>query len=496
MSESRPDSARRPRAGAPLLTAFAALLLAGAASAAVPPGLKGGQVLFQQNRWEEARAHLRASWDDLSSSEQSVARFLIGRAFTREAELYRAVRQFSGEVGLDYLKELGAQKENRGLAYIPLFEGFYELDAGDPGQAATVLGRAARLKGLPASWVAVARTRRTAALAQKGDRSALRALAADKSVEALFWRLIEEGTIPPASFQVSRKAGRLESLEAACLLLRAERRDEAGKALTAIQLDAPDVEIKPDPQKVLRFFDPAVVTAWERVCWERAIAVLSPLASSRSTAERQLGTHYAALSLYRLGSETQAAEWLERNRGSSPDKDTAAVARLLQAAVAWSSQPPDGAALEPLWQATASSPEAVLLWGELSRSHPALLKPIAREMDGRLARLPDAFSGRRHGSLAGRWGLARLASGDDSRAVLSQLTPFRDHANKNKLENNDPLLLLAIAACNYRNAEYAQSLETLFELAKTLPGLRGLQWNLQGIYAARQKAGGEARISQ
>jgi uncharacterized protein YkwD len=89
-----------------------------------------------------------------------------------------------------------------------------------------------------------------------------------------------------------------------------------------------------------------------------------------------------------------------------------------------------------------------------------------------------------------------LRQGDDPAALLAALSEHRDKSNKNKLEWNDPLLLVALAVTSYRDHEYPQSLETLFELAKTFPGLRPLQWNLQGIYAARQRAGGEARISQ
>jgi hypothetical protein len=296
---------------------------------------------------------------------------------------------------------------------------------------------------------------------------------------------------------VSPKATRRERVEWACLFLRrGERREETGQTLEAFPLDAPDLEITPDPQKVLRFFDPVVTSAWERICWERAIAVLAPLSNSQSQVQQALGVHYTALSLFNLGAEAQSGEWLARPGVSSPDQDTAAVGRLLLAAISWRAKPPTPATLDGLWQATEVSPEAVLLWDALRLRRPLELKPLEARLAARLQQLPDSLSGRRHGSLIGRWGLSRLAAGDDSRAVLARLSPFRDHANKNKLESNDPLLLLAIAACNYRNAEYAQALETLFELAKTLPGLRGLQWNLQGIYAARQKAGGEARISQ
>ena len=90
----------------------------------------------------------------------------------------------------------------------------------------------------------------------------------------------------------------------------------------------------------------------------------------------------------------------------------------------------------------------------------------------------------------------QLARKADSSVIGTALWDARNKSNKNKLEWNDPLLLLALSAADYRNNQYAQALETLFELSKTLPGLRPLQWSLQGVYAARQKSAGEARISQ
>jgi hypothetical protein len=92
-------------------------------------------------------------------------------------------------------------------------------------------------------------------------------------------------------------------------------------------------------------------------------------------------------------------------------------------------------------------------------------------------------------------GLAALSRGVESKEVLVTLSRHRNHANKNKIEWNDPLLLVALAAANYSNNDYPQALETLFELAKSFEGLRGLQWNLQGVYAARQKSAGDARIA-
>ncbi len=60
------------------------VVLAGGAPAmaAVKPGLEGAQDLFRRNRWEEARAHLRAQWGSLPA-ERSGRGQLSDRALLR-----------------------------------------------------------------------------------------------------------------------------------------------------------------------------------------------------------------------------------------------------------------------------------------------------------------------------------------------------------------------------------------------------------------------------
>jgi hypothetical protein len=136
-----------------------------------------------------------------------------------------------------------------------------------------------------------------------------------------------------------------------------------------------------------------------------------------------------------------------------------------------------------------------LLWNELRYRELATLEPFQSKLAARLTDLPATLGERANKAFVGQWGLAELDNGTEPSEVVRTLSSFRNHANKNKIEWNDPLFLTALSAANYRNNDYAQSLETLFELAKTFPGLRGLQWNLQGIYAARQKSAGDARIT-
>ncbi len=466
-----------------------------AASAAVKPGLEGAQELFRQNHWEEARAHLRSQWGSLSEKDRPTATFLIGRSYVREAEFYRASHRIGAEVGLAYLEELAAARANRGVAWLPLFKGLYEVEVGRNAEAErTLLAVTAAPSALPPEWKAAARIRRALAIHRLGRVQEAATALKDPATEGRFCRLLLGGAAEAPSSPP--KEGRREKLLTAALLFRAGRTAEAEALLAGLNLDLPDVEDKSDPKKLLRFHDPLVTNAWERIGWERAVAALTPLAAGPPGAEKGLAAFYVGLSLFRLGVPEESAKFLQAASASSLGPELQSSARVLLAPLAWKVRAPTGAELLTLWEGTQTQPDAVLLWDEIRRADLAKAEPFLTKLEARLRDLLQSTTERPPGALVGRWGLARLGRGDDPTVLLTALSEHRDKSNKNKLEWNDPLLLMALSAASYRNREYPQALETFFELSKTFPGLRALQWNLQGIYAARQKAGGEARISQ
>jgi tetratricopeptide (TPR) repeat protein len=413
-------------------TLVCVLLLAARFAAASEPELARARELFRQNRWAEAREAIALKMDSLSPVDRDHARFLLGLSHVREAELYRALSVFSTDVGLAYMNELVLSKERRALPWVPLFRGLYQLDAGRYEDAERSLAEAALSKSLDAEWSKLATTRRDLARSLKGKR--------------------------PAAVVEAEMEG--------------------------VDLDAPDVEDASDPQKILRFFDPLRLETLERRAWKSALSELSPLAREGQGMANKLGRFYAGYTLFFLGETGEAASVLEPIDLRALGPDYHARARVIQAAA---SAPEDVAAL---WESTRNYPEAVLLWGELSPG-----EPIATALSERLQSLPESFGESADETMVGRWGLAALSRGLESKEVLVALSRYRNHANKNKIEWNDPLLLVALAAANYSNSDYPQALETLFELAKSFEGLRGLQWNLQGVYAARQKAAGDARIA-
>ena len=411
------------------------LLLLERSASASEPDLAGARELFRQNRWAEAREAIASEMGSLSRVDRDQARFLLGLSHIREAELYRALSFLSADVGLAYMKELALSKERRALPWVPLFRGLYQLDAGRYEEAESALAEAALSKSLTAEWRKLATARRDLARSLKGRR-------------------------PSA-------------------VVEAE--------VEGVDLDVPDVEDASDPKKILRFFDPLRLETLERRAWKSALSELSPLAREGQGMANKFGRFYAGYTLFFLGETAEAASLLASFDLSTLGPDYHARVRVIKAA---SSEPEDVAAL---WESTRDYPEAVLLWNELSPG-----EPIASALSERLKALPQSFRESADETMVGRWGLAALSRGPswlESKEVLVALSRHRNHANKNKIEWNDPLLLVALAAANYSNNDYPQALETLFELAKSFEGLRGLQWNLQGVYAARQKAAGDARIA-
>ena len=70
----------------------------------------------------------------------------------------------------------------------------------------------------------------------------------------------------------------------------------------------------------------------------------------------------------------------------------------------------------------------------------------------------------------------------------------RDKAHKNKIEVNDPLLLVDLAEAYYRNKKFSENLEIYFELGKHYPAVRQIQEAMQGIYSMEQQSAGDVKI--
>jgi hypothetical protein len=91
-------------------------------------------------------------------------------------------------------------------------------------------------------------------------------------------------------------------------------------------------------------------------------------------------------------------------------------------------------------------------------------------------------------------GKYHLSGLDDARAV-SYLEAGRDKSNKNKIESNDPAMLVSLADAYYRTKKFSEALEIYFEMSKQFPEVRQIQEAMQGVYAMEHKSAGDVKIN-
>ncbi len=82
----------------------------------------------------------------------------------------------------------------------------------------------------------------------------------------------------------------------------------------------------------------------------------------------------------------------------------------------------------------------------------------------------------------------------DYAKAVAYLEAGRDKGNKNKIESNDPEMLVSLANSYYRTKKFSEALEIYFEMSKQFPEVRQIQEALQGVYAMEHKSAGDVKI--
>lgn len=119
----------------------------------------------------------------------------------------------------------------------------------------------------------------------------------------------------------------------------------------------------------------------------------------------------------------------------------------------------------------------------------AKCRPVADEME----KVADKMRGPSAVVMNHAIGHFYMAKGDYGKA-LDFFELARNKSLKNKIEANDPLLLVALSEAYRRSKQYSEHLEIYFEMSKEFPGVRQIQEAVQGIYAMQQRSAGDVKI--
>jgi tetratricopeptide (TPR) repeat protein len=150
--------------------------------------------------------------------------------------------------------------------------------------------------------------------------------------------------------------------------------------------------------------------------------------------------------------------------------------------------------------------EAMSRWDQLLQQRPNspdLLADIliacsrlgveCNEIVTRAAALAEAREGRKFSGVKvalGRYYLGKKNYGK----TIAYMEAGRNKGNKNRIEYNDPLMLINLAEAYYQTMQFSEALEIYFAMSKQFPAVRQIQVAMQGVYSMEQKSAGDARI--
>lgn len=111
----------------------------------------------------------------------------------------------------------------------------------------------------------------------------------------------------------------------------------------------------------------------------------------------------------------------------------------------------------------------------------------------RAASLAEAGQGGKFSRLNHALGSYYLGRNDLGRAI-AHMEAGRDKSNKNRIERNDPLMLVRLASAYYGAKNFSEALEIFFEMSGQFPAVRQIQVALQGAYSVEQKSAGDVKV--
>ncbi len=479
-----------------LIRVTAALCLLGAAAglhAAEEGTQKAGQLL-EKHYYESAAAALRAQGGELPP----VAALTLARAYSSNAQLYRALQHSSLGIGLMYLKKLAAQGGGDRSQYVSLYYGEYLAEAGKSSEAAAQLRRFAGVKGASPAYRDIAQIElaagQKAALPVPGSKDPLARSEYAAAMSMSPARRNEAASMMDQALAELTRSGKplpvRVATNAIAVYVRSGHADQAFAMLRTADVGLPSYEETINKSKVVRFYDPELLGNLAELDQAEAERLLLKV---RNDAKYKSVAGYFLAEMYLNNNQFNDAAKLMAELTAASDLPAAFRDRVgvMQAAldVRSGKVARGNAAFAELGKKYAQDPvmlaEVLRACVRFKGSCPAVVK------DARS--LAATNQGERFRSLHFAVGEQYAAEGKNERALL-EMEIARDKSNKNRIDTNDPLWLVRLADLYFAGKSFSESLEIYFEMSKEFPAVRQLQETGQGVYSTEYRSAGDAKI--
>jgi tetratricopeptide (TPR) repeat protein len=464
--------------------------------------------LYEKRHYDEAIGLLRSDPAAIEHAKQNTAFLTLGMAYFKNAVLHAELSRAAASASQDYLKKLAAAQRTARSLFVDLYLGETLVETGKPGVAAIYFERFSGNESVEPRYRTIAKVGlglcyhlsneapKAASLwstIDPADSEVKSELAAAYSKAGLADK--NPGKMADEILAEARKSGKPLSMRLVknviAVYARAGYMEKGLDLLKRSDLKAYSYRETLGKSKVINFYDLSLLNDMATLYGQASITYLEKAVADpkvRDVAEFYLGQAHAL-----FGSMDQSA-------------------RATASFIATSQMPQQYKDMIRVWQGANlyqknRIPEAMAVWDELSRKQPEApdvlaeivtactrLKADCPKIIQKSAASVESGDGKKYSTLniaLGRYHLGKL----DAAKAIAYLEAGRDKSNKNKIESNDPLMLVGLADAYYRTKKFSEALEIFFEMSKQFPEVRQLQEAMQGVYAMEHKSAGDVKIN-
>lgn len=472
------------------------LLVLSAAVSAADENLKKANQLLGKHYYESAAALLRAT--SAASAPNAETALTLARAYAQNARLQQAMQRSSLVIGAHYLKQLSAQSGRDRSSFAALYYAEYLTEAGRQREGTAQLRRFIGQKHKEPLYREIAQANLAV------TQNSIPAVSAKsppllRSQQALVLSLLPEhktqanALTEQALVELAKSNPNLPVRAVSNAFGVYARSGQTAKALalmSSADLSQPSYEEIINPAKVLRFYDAALLGNLALLYQAEAERLLQ---KAGTDSRLKAVSNYFLLELYLHGGQFAKAsallpELLAATDLPQPYRDRLEVMQ---------------AALEVRNGNTSRGNAAFNTLAKKYEQDPVLLGEVLMTCVQHKAHCPGAVGSARNLAAANQGEKFRslhfavgehyASEGKTDRALL-ELETARDKSNKNRIDANDPMLLVRLADLYFANKSFSESLEIYFEMSKEFPALRQLQEAAQGVYSTEYRSAGDAKI--
>jgi tetratricopeptide (TPR) repeat protein len=470
--------------------------------------LKRGMTLYKKHRYEDALKVLPTDAAAVKPNRQPKIFLSLGMICLENAKLYRELYQVSLSVNLDYLTRLITQKNQFESHLAKLYLGKTLLKSGELSESAAFfdkfltennanpkdkqiaqigLGNVYYLKGKHD------RANRYWSKLNTNDPETMSALASAYSSAGVSGK--EPLTMSKNALDLLQAAGKQPPIQVinntVDVYTREGRIAESFQLLKHADLRAYFHEETLVKNKVIRFYDPALLMNLSRHYAKAGIEYLQKARGTTDKKIRMLSSHYLSEGYELFGSAEQTRQVVEEMMSSGrlpPRLDNRA--RIRQAVVLYLRGDRDSAEkqLSTLLK-SKSDPDLTAELLMACVNHKINYSPAVIAA----STLAQRGEGKQFAKLNFALGKYYLWKKDFMKAV-TYMEAARDKSNKNRIEYNNPLMLTCLAEAYYHSRNFSEALEIFFEMSKQYPAVRQIQVAMQGVYSMEQQSAGDAKI--